>query len=356
MATEGKSGSESGNNITPMNPMQAATLLGRLLPDEFEEEQVDEPQPDSDEDDGIQSDDDNSEADREEKSEGKKSKSKSDSDEDNDAEEDDGEQPAKPRRHRFKHGDQEVEVDEPELYNGYMRQRDYTQKTQAHSASVKEFETKAQKFESEATQQREQWAAKMGTLDAALKQATPPEPDWDEARKTMKPDEYNALWIAWQQHKEKLATVAKAKRDADEAVARDRRKQAEDYVAGEHKKLLEAVPEWKDPAKMAGEMTKLVKFAIEKMGFSRDELQMATDSRSVLLMRDAYRYHELISKREAAKKANREKPETQVEAPKGGSKEQPESEGRNKKFERAHKRLAKTGSVMDAAAAIETML
>lgn len=346
---------EDTTNSGPLSVSSAASLLGRLLTDDLktfdgpsDEEQDDEPQPkkaakkEPPADEGDTPDEDEDSADREDESEGEKS-----TDEDDvEAEDDD-----QPELHAVKANGKDLKVTMDELKAGYSRTADYTQKTQAHSANVKQFETEKQRLMSEVRADREQYAAKLTALDAAMKQATPQEPNWAEERKRLKPEEYNSLWVAWSEHKEQLKTVADAKAKADADVAKDRRKTAEEYVAGEHSKLIEAIPEWKDPAKQAVEMQKLVKFAIERLGFTREDLQTVTDARSVLLVRMAYRGEQLLARAKSAK-SKAEKPETEVEAPKGGD-QRPKKAN---KTERAYRRLVKSGSVMDAAAAIETML
>lgn len=326
-------------NSGPLTVAGAASLLGRLLPDG--EEQDGEPQGEGEQPDPEQAED------GEDPSEQEDPEAENSTDED-----EDGEEAEKPETHRLKINGEEVEVTLDELKSGYSRQKDYTQKTQAHSATVKDFETAKAKETAGLRAEREQYAAKLGALDAAMKEATPQEPDWAEERKKLKPEEYNSLWVAWSEHKEKIRLVKEAKSEADKAVSNDRRKQAEEYVAGEHSKLIEAIPEWKDPAKQAAEMTKLVKFAIEKLNFTREDLQTVTDARSVLLVRMAYQGAQILAKREAVK-AKAEKPETKVEAPKGGEQGKPRP---GTKTERAMKRLVKSGSVNDAAAAIATML
>lgn len=341
---ENKSGADTTNS--PLSVSSAASLLGRLLPDDLAdldvEETDDEPQPKGkkDEPEGDLPDDDDSSADRDDDPEGKKS-----------TDEDEDEEDEKPETFRLKHNGEEFEVTLEELKSGHLRHKDYTHKTQAHSAAVKEFETVKAQQTAGLRAEREQYAARLTALDTAMKEATPQEPNWAEERTKLKPEEYNSLWVAWSEHKEKLRIVAEAKQKADNDVRADHRKKAEEYVAGEHSKLIEAVPEWKDPAVQATEMQKLVKFAIEKLGFTREDLQTVTDARSVLLVRMAYQGAQILAKREAIK-AKAEKPGTKVEAPQGGSQDRK----RVSRTERAYKRLEKTGSVMDAAAAIETML
>lgn len=352
---ENKSGVDTTNTGT-LDVSSAASLLGRLLNDDLDtfdgptdEEQVDEPQPKKAKekkqppaDEGDESEDEEDSAEREDSTE----------DEDStDEDEVETEEDEQPDLHAVKIGGKEEKVTLDELKAGYSRQRDYTQKTQAHSAAVKQFETEKQTLNASVRADREQYAAKLTALDAAMKEATPAEPNWAEERKRLKPEEYNSLWVAWSEHKEQLKTVADAKAKADADVAKDRQKTAQEYVAGEHAKLIEAVPEWKDPAKQAVEMQKLVKFAIERLGFTRSDLETVTDARSVLLVRMAYRGEQLLARAKSAK-SKAEKPETEVEAPKGGD-QRPKKVNRT---ERAYKRLVKTGSVMDAAAAIETML
>jgi hypothetical protein len=330
----------SGEDTTgsPLTVATAGTLLDRLLLSDEEPQDKVEPQPKGETPKGEDVDEDEASSEQAE-----------DLDEDDiesETDEEEAEAPPKPKLHRVKDGDKEIEVEESELHAGYLRRQDYTRKTQGAAEERKKYET----LNAEGATQRAAYAERLTALDAVLKEQTPPEPDWAKLRTEMKPEEYNATWIAWEQHKRKLATVADAKRKADEAVFADQKKVYEKHVETEEASLLEAIPEWKDKAVRKAEMTKLVSFATSTAGYDPKELSMVTDHRVIKLVRDAMKYHEIVAKRKAAK-AQVEKTDKETAPPSGGS---PEKKPVSKQA-RASMRLAKTGSVNDAAAVLLAM-
>lgn len=327
----------SGEDISgsPLNVATAGNLLDRLLlSDEEPQEKAEPPKPKGETPEGDEADE---EVDPElEDLEDGESADKVEEDEEEEAE-----APPKPKLHRLKDGDKEIEVEESELHAGYLRRADYTRKTQAVAEERKKYET----LNTEGATQREAYAARLKALDEVLNEQTPPEPDWAKLRQEMKPEEYNATWIAWQEHKGKLAQVAEARRKADEAVFKDQKAKYEEHVNAEEAALLEAVPEWKDSAKRKADMTKLVEFAVNVAGYDPKELATVTDHRVIKLVRDAQRYHDIVARRKAAK-LQAEKGDKDGAAPGPGA---PEKKPASKAV-RAHRRLVQSGGVNDAAA------
>lgn len=318
----------------PLSVAHAASLLDRLLLTD-EEPQATEPQPEGDKPEGEVAD--------EEVVDSELTDDLEDGESDDIADEE-AEVPAKPELHRVKdHDGKEIEVSTEELKAGFMQRADYTRKTQAVA------EEKKQVAAEKAGDARERvaLASKLKALDDVLKEQTGPEPDWVTLRKEMKTEEFNATWIGWQEHQKKLDVVAQARQKADKDVFEDQKRAYETHVTGEQEKLIAAIPEWKDPAKMKAEMTKMVTFAVNVLGYTREELATVVDHRVIQTVRDAQRYHELMAKRPDPKKQG-EKASKEVVAPTGGDPEKkPVS-----KLARANMRLAKTGTVQDAAAAL----
>ena len=86
-----------------------------------------------------------------------------------------------------------------------------------------------------------------------------------------------------------------------QAVQSEQLRMRQIKIAEEQKKLLELVPEWKDPEVETREKAAIAAYAQTK-GWTTEELGNAVDSRYVDLMRKAYLYDNLQSQKPMAKK------------------------------------------------------
>jgi hypothetical protein len=164
---------------------------------------------------------------------------------------------------------------------------------------------------------------------------------------------YDERQAAFQQNKQNLSQI-------EEVESFDRSRAVEDHLKSEHQALLDKLPEWKDPAKAKDESAKVTKFLIEEWGFKPEQLFAErddkgrfirpgiTDHRAILMARESMLYREMMSKAQAAAKKVQTLPQ-KVERPGGG--ETNPLDGRTV----AMKRLQKSGSLRDAAAALENI-
>lgn len=232
----------------------------------------------------------------------------------------------------------ELQVTLEELRGGYLRQADYTRKTQAVSETRKQAETEA----AAAREQRTHYQEQLGQLKQALESLTPPEPKRDQFSD---PNEYAVKRLEWNEHQDRLRTVNAAQQQAVWEAQQDQAKTLQTRMAEEQEKLLTAVPEWKDQAKAKAEIESLRSHA-KAYGFSDEELAQVYDHRTVLLLRDAGRYREL-----QAKKPDAQRKIQQVKTATPGGLQKP-AVGLAQK--RALDKLAKTGRVDDAATVFQT--
>lgn len=316
----------------------AVSLLGGFLSDGEPEDREEQPEGETPEGEG--SDDGKGESDETPNPEDEL---------DPDQEDDKPEVPA-PRKIRVPKGGEngeDIEIDDAEAAAGYLRRKDYTQKTQITSAEKKAAEAEKAAIAAE----RVQYAERIKKLDEALTQATPPEPDWEALRKTMSAEKLAVNYIAWQEHKKKMDAIKAERATADAAVAKDRQEQHQTAVKAEHGKLIEAIPEWKEPAKFKAGMTALAKYAIEVAGFTPEELKGVNDHRVIKLLRTAQKAHAAAAKKVKPEEM-RERTETQVEAPtRSATERKPVSDST-----RALQSHAKLRTVSSAASAIEKLL
>lgn len=228
----------------------------------------------------------------------------------------------------------ELKVTLEELRGGYLRQSDYTRKTQAAAELRKAAEAEAQS----AREAREQYAAELGQVRKALEALMPPEPDWDTLRKE-DPSEYAIKRLEWNDRKEAIAALRAKEHEVAQLQEADRAKQMQSKAAEEHQKLLESVPDWKDQTKAKADLEAMVAHA-KSYGFTDAELSQVYDHRTVLLLRDAMRYRDLM-----AKKPDAERKVQKVKAATPGGLKTPE---KNADYKRALEQLGKTGRKDDA--------
>ncbi len=305
-----------------------------LESDDEEEDESDEQESDDDEDD----EEDDLKDDEEEDSE--------EDEDDEDSDEEDEDQEDEEELYEVKVQGETLKVNLEDLRAGYSRTEDYTRKRQS---DVEEHATEMKGVRA----QREQYDADLAQLEAVMKDMTPAEPDLEQLRKD-NPTEY---LIQKQEHADKLAALGKVATERErvqaESVKEDDAARAV-YAQGEFEKMVAAVPEWQNEAVRATEIGELRDFAKANYEFSDDDLNGVSDHRMILLLRDAKQTQEKTKKgkkeiRKKSKGARKMKPGTRTTRRKVRSQDR-------KATERARKTLAQTGSVHDAASAIERML
>jgi hypothetical protein len=120
-------------------------------------------------------------------------------------------------------------------------------------------------------------------------------------------------------------------------------------LAEETQRLVEAIPEWKDNKRAVEERNKLVETA-KKVGFSDEELGQILDHRALVVLRKAALYDDLMSKKSQIKPNPASGPKL---AKPGSATTKP---SKKSEAQLAQERLAKTGSMRDAAAAFDQFI
>lgn len=233
----------------------------------------------------------------------------------------------------------DVKVTRDELVRGYQRQADYTRKTQQVAELRKGFEAEMQALREE----RAQYRALLPQLAARLSETMGPEPDWDKLRQE-DPVEFGAQWAEWQRRRERVQAVEAERQRLETQKAREADDQAKQRLQAEASALLDKVPEWKDPKIAEAERAKIRDY-VSALGVSPDEMQHITDHRLVLALRDAARYRDLMAGKDAAMRKVQQAPNT-LKPGRGTAPRQVADRTRQLQ------RLAKTGSIDDAAALI----
>jgi len=249
-----------------------------------------------------------------------------------------------PQKFKVKVGDEELEVTEDDLKGGYLRTKDYTQKTQKLAEERKTFE---EKEVAEVRKERELYATYLKQLEDVVR---PAKVDWDKLRSEVPADVFAAAWADHDRATKQADAVAAERAAVDKKRSEDLNQEFGKYVEAENEKLLTAKPEWRDPVKGREGRTELVNYA-RKLGFSDNEIGSIVDHR-VLLVLDKAR--QLDKQAEAKPTIQNKIDKVLVEATPGSTRTTTPQKGT--KLQRAKARVAKSGSVDDAAAAIAHLI
>lgn len=256
------------------------------------------------------------------------------------------EQPAEPT-YTVRVNGEELQVPLPDLIQGYSRTADYTRKTQDLAEQRKAFEAEAQTLRA----QRQSYDQALGEVQHALQALTPTEPNWNDLRASLKPEDYSRAVDTWREQSRRLEAVKAERQRNAEQMAQDATKQAETIRRQEFDRLHNAVPEWvTDRQKAQTELTGLVEFA-KTRGFSDDELKTVVDHRAWLLLRDAKRWQDAQKGIAAVKQKTQTTPKTLTPG-QPVTREAAQTEAQKA----AAAKLRKTGRVTDAAALIAGMI
>lgn len=185
--------------------------------------------------------------------------------------------------------DPEIEIDTPkgkqavklsELQKGYLRQADYTRKTMEVAEARKAVEQESgqlSQIKQQLTEALQFWAV-----------PTEQEPNWTEMAQKLDPREFNARRVQWEQRQ----------RQAEQAREQYRALQQyeqQETLRREQERLLEAFPEWRDPAAFQTAAQRMARHA-EAYGLTPQEIGSIVDHRFMRVLHDAAAYREMKAK------------------------------------------------------------
>lgn len=234
-----------------------------------------------------------------------------------------------------------------EVKKGYLRQSDYTRKTQALAEERKAFEPVVEAVRGE----RAQYAVLLTALEQQLKEAEQ-EPDWDALYAQ---DPVQAVRIEREfgkrafERQQKLQAVEAERQRLTEAQQQEQAEHFRTILQAEQAALAEKFPTWKDPAVAKAERAKIKAFALS-LGYTEDELKTVTDHRAIVGLYKAMKYDELQQRRQQAQKP--QAPKVRPMRPGAPASKAPVG----KALVQAKQQLAKSGSVKDAAKSIMFLL
>lgn len=238
----------------------------------------------------------------------------------------------------------EEQIPLKEAIAGYQRQADYSRKTAYVSELRKQVEAEAQQVMAE----RQQYAQLLGALQQQLQEVGQAEPDWEKLY-AEDPLEYVRQKDLYREKTERLQAAQAEQQRVAALLQQQQVQQLQQVVKQGKEKLVEAIPAWKDPQRWEADRAKLRAYAVEKLGYSEEEVSQVYDPRAVLALYRSMRHDEIMEKRPAPKQQTGPRPMrpgTPQAAP----------ARRTSEITKGKQRLAKTGRVSDAAALFERLL
>ena len=198
--------------------------------------------------------------------------------------------------YRVRVGDEEVEVDLNELTNSYMRQSDYTRKTQQVAEQRKAIEAELTSVQGE----RARYAEQRAEVERALSQQEPNQEHWDQLYES-DPLEYTRQRDLYRDRKEAAAELKVEQQRVHEEHLAALQAESQKRLEHERERITELIPEWIDPEIADLEKTSVITYA-QRVGYTSDELANVSDARAVAVLRKAMMYDDLMASKPAATK------------------------------------------------------
>lgn len=240
--------------------------------------------------------------------------------------------------------EQELPLDE--VKNGYLRQSDYTRKTQELAEQRKRFE--AEELQA-VRQERQVYAERLEMLQEVLESMTGQnEPDWEALSRTLAPEDFTARFTSWKAQTEQ---IQKAKAEHERVRSLQMQDMERDRAArlqSEQARLAEAIPDLKDPEKGKVLRQDLIDYA-KSIGFTDDDLSGVEDHRPLVLLHKARLWDESQKRRpKVEEKVTRALGSIQPTGTKPAPKQ--------KAVEAMRAKFKQSGSLEDAAALIDSLV
>jgi hypothetical protein len=202
-----------------------------------------------------------------------------------------------PETYRVRVGEDEVDLTLDELQLGYMRQSDYTRKTQQIAENRKKAEAELDAL----LAQRESYAAQLEQISTALNQSEPTQEYW-ELLQNEDPIEYVKQREAWRDQRDARAQVQAEQERVRQEQYEQLQAQLQEHRAQEAEKLLDVIPEWRDERIAQKERSALHTYAMRDLGYTESEVGRIADHRAIKALRKAHLYDELMKSKPAATK------------------------------------------------------
>lgn len=269
-----------------------------------------------------------------------------------DSEEQFEEEPRLPTTLKVKVNGEEVEVTLDELQRGYSRQSDYSRKTQQLAEERKAFLSEADAIR----QERAQYSTLLTALQQQLQsqQQLEQQPDWDRLydEDPIQATKLERQWRKVQEDRQaKFSAIQAEQQRVNQALEQQTAEQMKALLVQQAQRIPEIIPEWKDE-KVAAEGKKQLRGWLADQGLNEVEINSLSRAEHVAILRKAMLYD--LGQRKAQAAVKPQPMATRPVRP-GSAAVAPSSKGVTD-ASRAKQRLAKSGTVTDAAAVFAAIL
>lgn len=231
----------------------------------------------------------------------------------------------------------DVPVRLSELRNGYLRQSDYTRKTQELANHRKSVEQESEQTRKE----RAEYGELLPQLRKALEVEAGKEPVFDGKDA----QGYLIKRAQWDDHQKQIQAIKAEEQRVAVANQQDFERKQKAFFAEQKVKLQEKDPDFREP-KTAKARARAIADVMRSVGFGEDELGVF-DHRALMVLNKAAKYDELMKNSKGLRKQMRTAPVVKPD----GQPRQASSIDKN-----ARARLNQSGKVSDAARVMEGFL
>lgn len=228
-----------------------------------------------------------------------------------------------------------------EALKGYQRHSDYSRKTADLANQRRELEEHSTAVKDE----RQTYTTMLAALRDQLQASQEAEPNWDEVWKA-DPVGYARRRDEFRDKQDKIAAANFELQRLNTLQQKEQAENLAKMVQKGREHMLELNPVWKDQKVWDADRQKLVSYA-QSVGYSPEEISQAYDPRAIVMMDKARRWDEL--------QANRPKP-VPAKGPRPASAGAAPAAGAASKLNAAQQRLARSGSIKDAAKVFEQLI
>lgn len=227
------------------------------------------------------------------------------------------------------------------LKDAFLRQSDYTRKTQ----EVAQARHEALEIARAAAEERALYANHLSQVVATLEAQADPfrQINWQYLAET-NPGEWARLREAQADHESRLAQAREAQGMVQQQAEAEQQRALQMRANEERRILLEKLPQWRDAKTMRNEQAAIAEL-LSAIGYTPQEIGSVVDHKAVVMSRlalDGLRYRELMSKSKTSKP--RAEPPRTI---RGGSQQQ-QGKTQPVQVRKAFNRLAQTGKAEDA--------
>ena len=240
-----------------------------------------------------------------------------------------------------------VEVDQAELQNYVLRQQDYTKKTQEVAAARKQLDEERNSLraiQSLANQLQDEYDS-LRTVEEAERTD-----EYWEQLKTENPMQFLVERQELQERSRERETAQQKVFAMQQQLAEQQKLEQQRKLYDEASKLEQLIPEWQNRETADKEKVELMAYG-RSQSYSDEELNNVSDSRAINMLRKAFLWDQLQSKKSNLKQKALATPASSTAVRNANAPRQKMSE-----FKKAELKLRKTGKTKDAASAFELML